>query len=107
MPVGCWFHAGRAGQAHRRVPVQRGDVGDREGLPAGFHAGGAGEGAEDHGERRCECQLCELSFERGGLCPYCNKLQRHPPDLQQGGLGLCPKLQAGWEERARRWEAWK
>ena len=43
-------------------------------------------------DRLCECWKCERSYSSGGDCPYDGKLQRHPRDLGQGGLGLCPKL---------------
>ncbi len=46
----------------------------------------------DNAERLCECWKCELSYGNGGDCPFDQKLQRHPVDLQRGGLGPCKKL---------------
>lgn len=46
----------------------------------------------DNADRLCECWQCERSYQNGGDCPFDQKLQRHPADLQRSGLGLCPKL---------------
>lgn len=53
----------------------------------------------DNADRKCECWKCELSCENGGDCPFDQKLQRHPADLQRGGLGLCKKLKGAIHER--------